>query len=226
MAQSSLKKLLVNITAYYVIGIGLLAALITTAPRVAEYLPVGTASRIFAPPQGPGLGDALEQETRFNMDGLADGRITDDLIYLLLCFVSAIFVVIPVALVYLRIPGKKKPRPTIAKTIILLPIAITGLVLIVQNSLALAFSLAGMIAGAGIRFRTQLRAVSDTLFFLIAVGIGLASGVGAIGIAMMMSLIFCYTSIVIHSLEVGGQTAATDVSPPAPTPTPPEDNVA
>ena len=50
---------------------------------------------------------------------------------------------------------------SLINTILVLPMVVTGIVIIVQNSLALAFSLAG-IAGA-VRFRNSLKARA-TLF--------------------------------------------------------------
>ena len=79
----------------------------------------------------------------------------------------------------------------------------TGLVLIVQNSLALAFSLAGIVAGGGVRFRTSVRDISDSLYFLAAIGVGLAAGIGAVGIAAVMSICFCYVTVIFQILDFG-----------------------
>ena len=57
---------------------------------------------------------------------------------------------------------------SLVNTIIVLPMVVTGIVIIVQNSLALAFSLAG-IAGA-VRFRNSLKSSGDALFILLSVG--------------------------------------------------------
>ena len=57
---------------------------------------------------------------------------------------------------------------SLVNTIIILPMVVTGIVIIVQNSLALAFSLAG-IAGA-VRFRNSLKSSGDALFILMSVG--------------------------------------------------------
>lgn len=80
------------------------------------------------------------------------------------CFVSAVALSIPVGTTCMACRPKKRSA-SFAKVILVLPIAVTGAVLIVQNSLALAFSLAGIVAGAGIRFRTNMRDISDSLFF-------------------------------------------------------------
>ena len=78
---------------------------------------------------------------------------------------------------------------------------VTGIVIIVQNSLALAFSLAG-IAGA-VRFRNSLKSSGDALFILLAVGIGLSAGIGAIELAAVISMFFNYTFATLWVTEYG-----------------------
>ena len=73
--------------------------------------------------------------------------------------------------------------------------------IIVQNSLALAFSLAG-IAGA-VRFRNSLKSSGDALFILLAVAIGLSAGIGAVELAAVLSMAFNYCFIVLWMTEYG-----------------------
>ena len=68
--------------------------------------------------------------------------------------------------------------------------------------------LAGIVAGAGIRFRTNIREVVDTLFFLIAICIGVASGVGSLGIALVTSIVFTYALLITTTLDFGGLNRA------------------
>ena len=75
---------------------------------------------------------------------------------------------------------------SLVNTILILPMVVTGIVIIVQNSLALAFSLAG-IAGA-VRFRNSLKSSGDALFILLAVAIGLSAGIGAVELAAVISI--------------------------------------
>ena len=79
---------------------------------------------------------------------------------------------------------------SLINTILVLPMVVTGIVIIVQNSLALAFSLAG-IAGA-VRFRNSLKSSGDALFILLAVAIGLSAGIGAVELAAVISMAFNY----------------------------------
>jgi hypothetical protein len=125
------------------------------------------------------------------------------MIFFWFCFLAALLMVLPVGTTYLATRRVKKGSDSLAKMIVVLPVAVTGLVLIVQNSLALAFGLAGIVAGGGIRFRTNMREYTDTLFFLISIGIGLSSGVGAPGLALIMSIVFCYSILILSAIDYG-----------------------
>jgi hypothetical protein len=73
--------------------------------------------------------------------------------------------------------------------------------MIVVNSLALAFSLAGVVAA--VRFRFTLNQPSDAMYIFVAIGLGLGSGIGALGIAAVISFAFVIATLVIWKLEYG-----------------------
>ena len=83
----------------------------------------------------------------------------------------------------------------------MLPMVVTGIVIIVQNSLALAFALAG-IAGA-VRFRNSLKSSGDALFILCSVAIGLSAGIGAVELAAVISVAFNFTFAILWLTEYG-----------------------
>src|SRR5215213_11487859 len=90
---------------------------------------------------------------------------------------------------------------SLVNTILILPMVVTGIVIIVQNSLALAFSLAG-IAGA-VRFRNSLKSSGDALFILMAVSIGLSAGIGAVELAAVVSIALNFTFAMLWMVEYG-----------------------
>src|SRR2546430_13152416 len=61
-----------------------------------------------------------------------------------LAMIGALALVIPVARVYMLTKQRQRYDPSVVQTVILLPVAVAGIVAVVQNSLALAFSLAGL----------------------------------------------------------------------------------
>jgi hypothetical protein len=90
---------------------------------------------------------------------------------------------------------------SLVNTILVLPMVVTGIVIIVQNSLALAFALAG-IAGA-VRFRNSLKSSGDALFILLSVAVGLSAGIGAIELAAVITLAFNYCFVMLWITEYG-----------------------
>lgn len=81
---------------------------------------------------------------------------------------------------------------------------VAGIVTVVQHSLALAFSLAGIVAG--VRFRRTLSDTFDTLFIFVAIGVGIAAGVGSIEIAAVMTVFFNYSTLSICLFGDGLET--------------------
>ncbi len=198
--NSNIRSAFVKITILY-IAVSIIAWLIAhKAPDWIEYFPVGTSERLFSETEVYEI-----ESTTVHAGRLGEASQYDHILFFILCFLSSILLAIPIGWVYLGTHTEARTDPFIARAIIILPIAVTGLVLIVQNSLALAFSLAGIVAGTGIRFRTNMREFTDTMYFLIVIGIGLASGVGSLGLSYIMSVIFSYTVLVLTGIEYGGK---------------------
>ena len=64
---------------------------------------------------------------------------------------------------------------------------VTAILIVVQSSLALAFSLAGIVAA--VRFRSNVKDSRDALYIFAGVAIGFASGVYAVSVAVATSLL-------------------------------------
>ena len=84
-----------------------------------------------------------------------------------------------------RDPPAPHLDPSVVTTIMLLPIAVAAILVIVQDSLAVAFSLAG-IAGL-VRFRNALDDTRDAMYVVIAIAVGLGAGVGTLEAAAALS---------------------------------------
>ncbi len=81
---------------------------------------------------------------------------------------------LPVSWVYILTRQKKGFRQSVVQTLIILPIVVAGVVLLVKNSIALAFSLGGIVAA--VSFRNTLRDTKDAVYIFLAIGVGLAAG--------------------------------------------------
>jgi hypothetical protein len=183
------------ITLYYALCIGVMWILLNNVPTIRDFFPVG------------GLGELAER---------ASGDVDFEPIYssveetvlsptgpLRLAFASigAAVMIIPVSWVYFITSRTKEVNQSFVQTIIVMPIVVTGISTIVLNSIALAFSLAGIVAA--VRFRFTLDQPSHAMYIFVAISIGLASGIGALGVAGVISAAFVYSTLIIWKLEYG-----------------------
>jgi len=87
------------------------------------------------------------------------------------------------------------------QVLIVLPLIVAGIVLIVRNSLALAFSLGGVVAA--VRFRTNLSNARDVVFVFLAIAVGFAAGVQVVLVALLLSIIFNFVLVLIWRVDFG-----------------------
>jgi hypothetical protein len=116
--------------------------------------------------------------------------------------VSALVLVLPMALVYVRTRTRHKYDASLVQTVIVLPITVAAVLIVVQNSLALAFSLAGIVAA--VRFRNTLRESRDAVYIFGSLGIGFSTGVHQLEIAFVLSLLFCAVELTLWKFDIGG----------------------
>jgi hypothetical protein len=188
-------KLLVKLTIYYlVIGVVVFGA-IKLWPAITGWLPIGGVEQLIAQPTKNPL-QASEAVRAAHV-----GTLGQSLFWLIVAIVGAVLTSLPVSCVYMGIRNDEEYDQSLINTIIVLPMVVTGIVIIVQNSLALAFSLAG-IAGA-VRFRNSLKSSGDALFILLAVAIGLSAGIGAVELAAVITIAFNYTFVALWMTDYG-----------------------
>jgi len=207
-------RLLIRLTAYYLV-IGLLVAVALKAwPASRSYLPIGGVESLISQPSKNPL-EASEAIRAAHV-----GNLGQSLFWLVVAIIGALLAALPVSWVYMGVRDDEEYDQSLINTIIVLPMVVTGIVIIVQNSLALAFSLAG-IAGA-VRFRNSLKSSGDALFILLAVAIGLSAGIGAVELAAVVSIAFNYCFVLLWMTEYGERPGMkrylSDYVPPDPPP--------
>jgi hypothetical protein len=89
----------------------------------------------------------------------------------------------------------------IGQTLLILPLVVAGIVMVVQTSLALAFSLAGIVAA--MRIRTTIRDVRDLVYLFCGIGVGLAVAVHALIVATVLSVTFNLVVLLIWRYDFG-----------------------
>lgn len=113
----------------------------------------------------------------------------------------AMLVALPVARVYGWTTPKKRYSQDFAQSLVLLPLALSTVVFLVKGSLALAFSLAGIVAV--VRFRNQLATTRESVFLFAVIGIGLSAGVQLLYVSIISSAVFNAAVIVIRAQDFG-----------------------
>jgi hypothetical protein len=114
---------------------------------------------------------------------------------------GALSLVIPVAWIYMLTKRHQGWDPSVVQTVILLPLAVAGIVVLVRHSLALAFSLAGL--AAAVRFRNTLKDTKDAVYVFLAIAVGLSAGVQALALGFVVSVIFNSAVVALWMLNVG-----------------------
>lgn len=101
--------------------------------------------------------------------------------------VSAFALSLPVSWVYMFTRQRKGYSQSVVQALVLMPVVIAVVAALVRNSIALAFSLAGIISA--VRFRTTLDDSKDAVFMFVVTAMGLACGV-QLEVAGVLSVLF------------------------------------
>jgi hypothetical protein len=104
-----------------------------------------------------------------------------------IAMVAAALLTLPVAWVYTLTHERRGFRQSVVHTLMLLPVVVAGVVVLVKNSIPLAFSLAGIVAA--VRFRNTLEDSKDAVYIFLSTGVGLAAGV-SLPVAAALSVVF------------------------------------
>lgn len=215
-------RLIVQLAVYYVAIFAIVWLVLNSVPEFRTYLPIGGAEQLI---NTSGKSNALQAV----VEAEAVKTLGQSIGWLATAILGALVTALPVSWVYMSTRTAEEYDQSLISSIIILPIVVTSIVIVVQHSLALAFALGG-IAGA-VRFKNSLKSSGDALYILLSVGIGLASGIGAVELAVVMSIGFNFCFVALWISEYGEREGmkrymvdfdddGKPVAPPAP-PAPP-----
>ena len=186
-----------RLIAYYLF-LGLIAfGLALVFPRLIEML----AGKGLEPI--PGGKKALEHGlTGASADALFGlGRLGDVAVSTLVILIGTLLLMLPVSWVYMSARSVQGHSQSLVQTLIILPLVVAGIVIIVQNSLALAFSLAGVVGA--VRFRTNLKDTRDLVFVFLSIAVGFAAGVQSLAVGALLSIFFNFVLILTWRYDYG-----------------------
>ena len=147
-----------RLTTYYMFLSAILWASLLIFPEFQAYLPLGGGGNLSLDPSEFTTGRAAE----------VDWDPVIKAIELFMGLTGVIIFMVPVSWMYMGVRRRRGRDQSFVLTLLLLPVAVAGIVIVVENSLALAFSLAGIVAG--VRFRYTLDDTLDAIFIFLAIG--------------------------------------------------------
>ncbi|HEX6051705.1 MAG TPA: DUF4956 domain-containing protein [Gemmatimonadaceae bacterium] len=179
-------NLIARVVVYYV---GLAAAITV----VWMAMPAGTRTRVMGVLSSlmsfqltPTIGAQIDVATGMPVPQVGAPPF-QPILLVVIAITSAFLLALPVAWVYMFTRQRKGYRAADVQALVLLPVVVSGVVVLVKNSLALAFGLAGIVAA--VRFRTNLEDSKDATFVFLATALGLACGV-QLEVAAVLSILF------------------------------------
>ena len=183
-----------RLAAYYTVLGGAVWALVTLFPGIPELLgKFRDVSVLSAGNKGQNLSEAGNGFGSFPQSELA-----------LITFISmlaALVLVIPVAYVYMVTKQRRGYDQSVVQTVIVLPMVVAGTLILVQNSISLAFALGAVLAA--VRFRNTLKDTKDAVYIFLALAVGVAAGVFSPAVAGVSSVVFNVVVLGLWQFNVG-----------------------
>ncbi len=196
-----------RLVGYYAVLAVLVGAILTLFPASSELLFGSLALNI---PNAPVI-------LRDGLSGVTDavgflqpesvGRLA---ISTTLALLATLALMLPVTWVYISARNVRGHSQALVQTLIILPIVVAGVVFVVRDSLALAFSLAGVVAA--VRFRTTLRDTRDVVFIFLSIAVGFSAGVHMLGVGGLVSLVFNFVLLLTWRYDFGRNVLAPTAS--------------
>ena len=117
-----------------------------------------------------------------------------------IAMLASVLLALPVAWVYIVTRAKRGYQQSVVQLLVILPAIVAGIVLLVKYSLALAFSLAGIVAA--VRFRNTLDDSKDAVYVFLATAIGLSAAVN-LPVAAVLSIGFNIVVLALWYTDFG-----------------------
>jgi hypothetical protein len=186
---------LLRVTVYYLL-LGVAALLLMWfAPSVATKMVSGsgipTDAAMFSPRGTP-------DSAALQMVPSTSGQVS---LTVILAMAVSSALMLPVVWVYIHTRQKKGYQQSLVQTVLMLPVVVSGVIILVKTSVALAFSLGGIVGA--VAFRNRLEDTKDAVYVFLSIAIGLACGVLAFHIAISLSLFFNLVVLALWYTDFG-----------------------
>ena len=187
-----------RVVAYYIVLFAASAVFIDLVPGGADLIYGGMQNSTAE--SSAGIQDALTQGQTPIFETRPGLPLTE-----VFAMAAAFLLMLPVTWIYVMTRRRKGFRQSVVQTLVILPIVVAGVVFMVKNSLALAFSLGGIVAA--VSFRNTLRDTKDAVYIFLATGVGLAAGIQSVSFAAALSITFNIVILLLWWTDFGRQPA-------------------
>jgi hypothetical protein len=203
-------RLALRLIVYFILFFGATAFVVASWPESVQYLPIGghdvldtfSVESVTDLLQPPGGTQVDTNELTYDLLSISD--VLQASLFLFLHLAGTVLLMIPLTWTYMSAKQEIGYHKSFVRALIVLPICAATIVLLIQDSLALAFGLAALVAA--VRFRVALAEAIDGIFIFAAICVGLSAGVGYLGIATVMTVFFCFASLVLWQLDYGSNS--------------------
>lgn len=127
--------------------------------------------------------------------------VFDDVVHTIFSLFLSFVFTLPLGWVYTITKDRDDYDVSLVQTLVVLAMAVTGVMIVIGNDLARAFSLAGVVAA--VRFRNTLDDAKDTAYIFVAIAIGMSCGARAYAIATWLSMIMTATMYALWRSRFG-----------------------
>ena len=203
--QISAQRLMLRLTVYFLILFGSVLAVGTMKPELLSVMPLGGTTAFEAAQIEVSEQITVDQLSRPGTAAVepfpTPRQIVTVVLFLALSLIGTLLVMLPITWTYVATRREIRFRKNFVRALMVLPICATTIVMLIQNNLALAFGLAAMVAA--VRFRVSLQEAIDGIYIFSSVCIGLAAGIGHLGIATVMAIFFCFANALLWAFDFG-----------------------
>ncbi|CAN5916830.1 hypothetical protein BH11GEM1_BH11GEM1_01840 [soil metagenome] len=198
LRTTATSRVVLRLVVYYIVLIGGGTLLWRVLPRVGVFAPT-SLDQLFG--GGPPVNARGIATTPLDEVTLA--------VTVAVAMLASIALSLPVAWVYLLTRAKRGYQQSVVQLLIILPLVVSGIVLLVKYSITLAFSLAGIVAA--VRFRNTLDDSKDAVYVFLATALGLAAAVN-LPVAVVVSILFNVTVLALWYSDFGNAPVELDGS--------------
>jgi hypothetical protein len=198
------RQLLTRLAVFYACLIAALILLLIIDPPALHYLPLGGNDALRQEPLEVTSTSVSIERSVFQRDSTTPasaGEVGKILIYLCCTLLTTLLLMLPVTWTYSATRYAMGPSRSFVRALVLMPVCATTVVWLIQDSLALAFGLAALVAA--VRYRVSLAEPIDGVYVFAAICVGLAGGVGHLGVALLMTLVFTVSNAVLWAVDYG-----------------------